>query len=172
MDQQLRLAEHLSTCVIGNTCVDTSIMWRHVSQHQGISSSILSLAQPGTVHQLGAVLNKQETGWATISLSWDMPAPGLTHPPWSSTSNTCCVPIPRSRPDVGWEDNILGCRVGLWDGGYRLHSGVHEPPSILAHGLMRTCTHALQLLKPVSSPCCLGLLLPCTRSLWAVGCLQ
>lgn len=139
MDQQLRLAEHLSTCIIGNTCVDTSVVWCHVSQHQGISSSILPLAQPGTAHQLGAVLDKQETGRATISLSWDMPAAGLTHPSWSSTSNICCVPSPRCRPEVGREGNILGCRVELWDGGYRLHSGVHEPPSVLTHGL---CIHA------------------------------
>lgn len=40
----------------------------------------MPLAQPGTVRQLGTVLDKQETGWATISLSWDMPAPELNTP--------------------------------------------------------------------------------------------
>lgn len=119
MDQQLRLAEHLSTCVIGNTCVDTSVVWRHVSQHQGISSSILPLAQPGTVHQLGAVLDKQETGRATISLPWDMPAAGLTHPSWSSTSNTCCVPSPGAGQK--WDG-----KVTYWAAGWSYGMGVTD----------------------------------------------
>lgn len=147
MDQQLCLAEHLSTCIIGNTCVDTGIVWSHVSQHQGICRSILPLAQPGTARQLGAALDRQKIAWGTISLSWNMP-----HPSQSSPSNTCCVPRPRCKSEVDGEVLVRAREVGLWGGGYRLHGGVHEPPSTPPHGLMHTCTRALQLPKPVSSP--------------------
>lgn len=103
MDQQFRLAEHLSACIMGKACVDASITWSHVSQHQGICSPILPLAQPVTAHQLAAVLDTQEAAWATISLSWEILAPGPTRPSWSSASNTCCMSSPRCRPKVGWE---------------------------------------------------------------------
>lgn len=103
MDQQLRLAEHLSSCIMGKARVDASVVWSHVSQHQGILSSILPLAQPVAVHQLVAVLNTQEADWAPISLPWEILGPGPTRSSWSSPSNTCCMPSPRYRPEVGWE---------------------------------------------------------------------
>lgn len=136
VDQQLCLAEHLPACIIGNTCVDTGIVWSHVSQHQGIRSSVLPLAQPGPVHQLGVVLDEQETGWATISLSWDRPAPGLTHPSRSSTSNTCCVPSPKWDRKVldraagrGYGVGVTDCMVGFMSplGDPHMVSRIHAP---------------------------------------------
>lgn len=115
MDQQLRLAEHLSTCIIGNTRVDTGIVWSHVSQHQGIRSSILPLAQPGSIHQLGAVLDKQETD--PISLSWDMPAPGLTHSSWNSTSKYLLCAQPQAQARSGMGSYHIGLQGGAMEWG-------------------------------------------------------
>lgn len=80
-----------------NSGVDTGIVWSHVHQHQGICSSTLLLPQPGTVHQLVVVLDKQGYHQPILGCA----SPRLTHASWSSTSNTCCVPSPRGRPEVG-----------------------------------------------------------------------